>query len=117
MAPQASAQNPKNLSNNAQLLRRTKHSFTLSGSRRMGRGEIGTDLLLSGARQDIDIVSGAPANDGGYLLAAVFGKLAVTENWSVSARLDNAFNRRYELANGYNTAGRAGSISTRYKFR
>jgi outer membrane cobalamin receptor len=35
----------------------------------------------------------------------------------VAARLDNALNRRYELANGYNTAGRAASIAVRYSFR
>jgi outer membrane cobalamin receptor len=34
----------------------------------------------------------------------------------VSARLDNALNRHYELADGYNTAGRSASISTRYSF-
>jgi outer membrane cobalamin receptor len=32
-------------------------------------------------------------------------------------RLDNMLNRRYELADGYNTAARAASISTRYSFR
>jgi outer membrane cobalamin receptor len=35
----------------------------------------------------------------------------------VTARLDNALNRHYELANGYNTGGRSGIISTRYSFR
>ena len=116
----ASLQDPRDLSADAkdsQLLRRTKHSFTLSGSRRIGRGQIGVDLLQSGARQDIGIVSGEGLSDGGYVLAAVFGKLWLTPEWSVAARLDNALNHRYELANGYNTAGRAASIAVRYSFR
>jgi vitamin B12 transporter len=115
----ASLQDPRNLSAAAQdtvLLRRTKHSFTLSGSRRIGRSEIGVDLLQSGARRDIGIVSGAPVSDGSYVLASIFGKLTLTPAWSVAARLDNALNHRYELGNGYNTAGRAASISTRYSF-
>jgi vitamin B12 transporter len=56
-------------------------------------------------------------SDGGYLLASIWTKLSLTPAWSVTARLDNALNRHYELANGYNTAGRSGIISTRYSFR
>ena len=116
---EASLQDPRNLSRNAgdtELLRRAKHSFTLGASRQVGRGEVGMDLRESGAREDLDVVSAAPARDGGYVLAAFTGKLFLTPGWSVTARLDNAFNRRYELANGYNTAGRAATISTRYRF-
>ena len=78
---------------------------------------LGAELLLSGPRSDIDVVSAAPVQDGGYLLAAVYGELNVTPAWSVTARLDNALNRNYQLANGYNTGGRAASVSTRYSFR
>jgi vitamin B12 transporter len=116
---EASLQDPRNLSHDAgdsELLRRTKHSFTVSASRRMGRGELGVDFRESGAREDLDVISAAPVRDGGYVLAAFSGKFSLTPAWSVAARLDNAFNRRYELANGYNTAGRAATISTRYRF-
>ena len=114
---EGSLQDPRDLVSDTQLLRRTKHSFTLSGARSIGRGELGVDMLLAGPRPDVDVVSDAPVQDGGYLLAAIRGKFNVTPEWFVAARLDNAFNRHYELANGYNTAGRAASISTRYSFR
>jgi len=113
---EASLQDPRDLVNDSQLLRRTKRSFTLSAARTIGRGELGLDMLLAGPRADIDAVSGDALQDGGYLLAGVRGKFNLTEAWSVSARLDNALNRRYELANGYNTAGRSASIATRYSF-
>jgi vitamin B12 transporter len=114
---EASLQDPLNLADNSQLLRRTKHSFTLNGARKIGRGELGMDLLLSGPRADVDVISTAPVEDGGYLLAAIYGRLNLTPAWSLTARLDNALNRQYQLANGYNTAGRAASVSTRYSFR
>ncbi|MGA2778748.1 MAG: TonB-dependent receptor [Steroidobacteraceae bacterium] len=114
---EASLQDPRDLVDNTQLLRRTKHSFTLNAARKIGQGEIGMDLLLSGPRPDVDVISDAPVEDGGYLLASLFGKLHLTRAWSMSMRLDNALNRHYELANGYNTAGRAVSVSTRYSFR
>jgi vitamin B12 transporter len=113
---EGSLQDPRDLVDDSQLLRRTRHSFTLSGARTIGRGELGVDLLLAGPRADIDAVSGDPVQDGGYLLAGVRGKINLTPAWSVSARLDNALNRHYELANGYNTAARSASIATRYSF-
>jgi vitamin B12 transporter len=115
---EASLQDPRDLDNQTQLLRRSKHSFTLSGARELGRGEVGVDLLLAGPRPDVDVVTGEPGtNDGGYLLAALRGKYNLTPAWSVSARLDNALNRHYQLADGYNTAGRDLTVSTRYSFR
>lgn len=117
MHAEASLQDPRDLVHDKDLLRRSKRSFTLNGASKVGRGEVGVDLLLSGPRADIDVVSGAPVQNGGYFVAAVYGKLNLTPAWSVSARLDNALNRRYELASGYNTAARSASIATRYNFR
>ena len=116
MRAEGSLQDPRDLVDDSQLLRRTRHSFTLSGARTIGRGELGADLLLAGPRADVDAVSDEPVQDGGYLLAGVRGKLNLTPAWSLSARLDNALNRHYALANGYNTAARSASISTRYSF-
>ncbi len=113
----ASLQDPRDLDDNTQLLRRSKHSFTLNAARNVGRGELGMDLLLAGPRADLDILSDAPVQDGGYLLASLYGKLHITPDWSVSVRLDNALDRRYQLADGYDTAARAVSVSTRYSFR
>jgi vitamin B12 transporter len=124
---EASVQDPRNLSADAsdgQLLRRTKHSFTVSASRLFqGCGlappgcEVGVDLLDSGAREDLDVATGAQTHDGGYVLAALRAKLYFTASWSISARLDNAFDRRYQTASGYNAAARSAVISTRYSFR
>ena len=120
---EASLQDPRNLRLSAaapdsQLLRRSKHSITVSSSRRIGRGEVGVDLLQSGPREDRNGISAASGvSDAGYLLASIFGKLSITPAWSVSARLDNALDRHYQLANDYNTAARAVTVSTRYRFR
>lgn len=114
---EGSVQDPRDLTDGTELLRRSRHSFTLSSGRQIGRGEVGVDLLLAGPRPDVDLATFGPVRDGGYLLAALRGKLDLTPAWSVSARLDNALNRHYALADGYSTAGRDASISTRYSFR
>jgi len=113
---EASVQDPRDLVNDTPLSRRTKRSVSLSGTRVIGRGEVGLDLLQAGARPDIDVNTLSAVQDGGYLLVALRGKWNLTPAWSIDVRLDNALNRQYQLANGYNTAGRALSVATRYGF-
>ena len=85
--------------------------------RHSGSWELGIELLQAGPRADVDVLSGAPTRDGGYLLAALRAQLTLTSIWSVTVRLDNAFNRNYELADGYNTAGRSLSVAMRFSMR
>ena len=68
---EGSVQDPRDLVDDTQLLRRTKHSFTLSGSRKIGRGELGTELLLSGPRAGYRRGQRRSGRDGGYLLVAL----------------------------------------------
>jgi vitamin B12 transporter len=111
-----SVQDPRDLDGDTTLLRRTRHSLDFQGSKEFAHQvTVGTDLLLAGSRQDVDVVFGAPTTDGGYLLAGFFGHWNFLPSWTLSLRLDNAFDKRYQLANGYNTAGRSASIAIRYR--
>ena len=47
---------------------------------------------------------------GGYSLVNLRASYALTEAWNVSLRLENAFDRDYELVHGYDTAGRSGFV-------
>ena len=113
----ASLSDPRDLVADTELLRRTKRSFSLSATRHLARLDLGADLLESGPRADLSAAAGLPVTNGGYLLLALRGKIALSSAWSVTARLDNPLNRDYQLANGYNTAARSASIATRYSFR
>jgi vitamin B12 transporter len=83
--------------------------------RHFGPNEIGFDLLDSGDRVDFGFP--APVHLGGYLLANLNARYALSRSWSVQARLENALDRRYELASGYNTSRRAAFLATRYAIR
>lgn len=113
---EADWQDPRNLVDGSQLLRRARQCFTLSGAHRFARGEFGLDLLQAGARADGDVATGVPVRDGGYTLLALRANFAVSPAWSLTARLDNALDHRYELASGYNTSGRALFVATRFSF-
>ena len=114
---EANWQDPRNLVDGTQLLRRARQSVTLSGVRKCAFGEVGVDALQSGPRADSDVASGAPVRTGGYTLLGLHAKWTISPAWSLTARLDNALDHRYELAGGYNTPGRALFVATRFSFR
>ena len=114
---EANWQDPRNLVDNTQLLRRARQSVALSGARKCAFGELGLDVLQAGPRTDSDVATGAPVRDGGYTLLGLHAKWTISPSWSLTARLDNALDHRYELANGYNTSGRALFVATRFSFR
>lgn len=113
---EANWQDPRNLVDDSQLLRRARQSVALSGARKFAFGELGLDVLQAGPRADSDVASGAPVRDGGYTLLALHAKWTISPAWSLTARLDNALDHRYELASGYNTSGRALFVATRFSF-
>jgi vitamin B12 transporter len=114
---EAIRQDPIDRADGSRLLRRARESYTLALARTVGRVELGSDLLLAGQRADIDPDTAAPVLVGGYLLANVSARVALAKGWSVQARLENAFDRRYALVQGYNTPGRALTVAGRYEFR
>ena len=111
-----SLQDPVNLSDGSTLLRRAKASATLSLARQLGRQQLGGDVLTSGPRSDVDNF-GNPVQDGGYTLVNLFWGAALPEGFSVQLRLENAFDKRYEVASGYYTMRRSLFGTVRYDLR
>jgi vitamin B12 transporter len=110
----ASLQNPRNLTENTRLLRRTRQSLSLSFLKSFGRYRLGADLLTAGARKDFgfpDAVTLAP-----YTLLNLTGRFAVTPQLDVDVRIENALDARYELASGYNTPRRSLFVGARCRF-
>jgi vitamin B12 transporter len=106
---------PENRTTGERLLRRAREGASLTVQRRFARAELGLDFLASGERRDF----GFPAQStlDGYVLVGAAARYDLTDSWSVQARVDNALDEEYELANGFNTAGRSFTLATRYRFR
>lgn len=108
-------QDPRDLSNDTQLLRRARQNYTLSLSRRIGAHELALDLLHAGERHDFGIP--APVPLAAYTLVSLAATVAVTPAMTFTARLENLLDEQYELAQGYNTPGRSLFVAARYDFR
>ena len=113
---EGSRQEPVNRVDGSRLLRRARASATLSLARRLGLQELGVDVYASGNRADIDSVSFASVLDGGYTLVNLSWRAVLGHGLALQLRLDNALDKRYELASGYLTARRSLAGAVRYAF-
>jgi vitamin B12 transporter len=87
-------------------IRRAKRYGSLAAYRSLGRLRLGGELIASGARPDTNIVSGARLSDAGYSVVNLTARYEIDKRLFVAARLQNAFDEKYQLVNGFNTPRR-----------
>ena len=73
--------------------------------------QFGAELVAASARFD-DAAN--TRRMGGYALVNVTANYALTKHWSLTLRADNVFDKQYEQAAGYNTAGASAFGGIRY---
>lgn len=106
------AQDPKDLSNDLVLPRRAKRSATASVVYDQPAFQLGADLIAAGQRKDSNY-----SNDtmGGYGIVNINGALHLSKAWSIRGKVENLFDKHYELARDYNASGRALWIGASYQ--
>ena len=100
---------------NSRLLRRAKHSATISYTQTIGEHRIGLSILASGDRMDF----GFPENVtlDGYVVANLTGQIALSETWQLNARIENLFDEEYQTADNYRMQERSGFVELKYRWR
>jgi vitamin B12 transporter len=86
------------------LARRSTHHATLGYDTRAADWDLGVDLQLSALRYD-DAANATVLP--GYVLTNLVAQKRVQKDWTFLARIDNATDAQYQLANTYATAGRS----------
>jgi vitamin B12 transporter len=86
------------------LARRSTHHATLGFDTRAGGWDLGVDLQLSSLRYD-DAANKTVLP--GYVLTNFVVQKRVSKDWNFLARIDNATDAQYQLANTYATPGRS----------
>ena len=103
-------QDPWNVAENKQLARRAKEYGQVDVSRMVNGYDLGARLYSSGPRTD-----GATANTlAGYGLLSLYASKVLTDQWTARIRVDNALDKRYQLAYGFNTPGRTVMLTLQY---
>ena len=93
-------QDPRNLSNDQTLLRRPKRKIGAHANCDFDAVNVSVDGFGYSSREDFG------ATLPGYGLADVSISYQIARAWSVQAKIDNLFDRQYELASGFNTPQR-----------
>jgi vitamin B12 transporter len=109
----ADLQRPEDDATGNMLPRRAKKHATLSLSKQLGDWEIGSSL--EGSSRRFNNAANTPAMEmDGYTIANVFANYRINRDWSLSARVNNVFDRDYELAKNFGTPGTNALLTLRY---
>jgi vitamin B12 transporter len=100
------------------LLRRASRSATAQLAHRWGANSLGVQLQGVASRPDLDFGSfpSQRVKNGGYTLVHLTGEARLTPALTLSARVENALDRRYTTVFGYRQAGAAATGTLRYLF-
>ena len=113
---EGNALSPNDCDEGGSLLRRAKQSVTASLTRRIGRFNLGADVLGTSKRADIDADTFARAKNAGYALVGLSAKVDLVKDLSLALRADNVLDQQYQTANGYRQPGASGYATLRYQF-
>jgi vitamin B12 transporter len=104
---EAIVQDPKDLDDDKQLARRAKRGLTANVVYTWDhRHDFGAEFIAQSERQDFDFYDGSDVTLGGYGIVNVSYKTQFQRHWHVGLKLENAFDKDYQLAHGYNAQGR-----------
>ena len=95
-------QDPWNMTTNSLPGRRAKQYGSFDLSRYVSGFEVGSKFIASSNRSD----TGGSAMLAGYSTWGFYASKRIDADWTARVKLENAFNRYYELAGGYNTPPR-----------
>lgn len=104
-------QDPLNVTTNSLPGRRAKQYGSFDISRWISGYEVGTKFIGSSARSNF----GGSTDLAGYTTWAFYASRKIDSDWTARVKLENALNRRYELAGGYNTPGRGVYATLQYQ--
>ena len=110
-------QDPWNVTDDKALERRARRYGSFDISRPFGLYEVGSRVYLSGSRHDTNYTPYPyqPVTLAGYSTWSFYASRKIDNEWTARVKLENAFNREYQLAYGYNTPGRGIYATLQYQ--
>lgn len=109
----AVSQDPKNVTGGYAPGRRAKNYGSMDISKAFLDYELGAKLFASGQRPNFNEVNSEML--AGYSIWSFYVSRKIDADWTSRVRLENAFDRHYVIAGGYNTPGRGIYASLQYQ--
>jgi len=105
-------QRPQDRDTGLQLRSRAKRFGSVSAARNFGQWDVSADVVASGARFD-SASEAAATRMGGYTVLNTSVRYRINKTWSVEVVGQNLTDKKYELAQGYNTPNRSIFVNVR----
>ena len=102
-------QNPVDVSTSTPLARRANQYGSVDLSKTIGKYDVGAQFISSSMRYD------GSSTLGSYNLWSFYAGYKLNEEFTLRARLDNAFNTNYQLVSGYNAPGTTAMVTLIYR--
>ncbi len=97
------------------LQRRPRRKLSMTADRSLTeRASLGAELIAASYHADYNNISCNTVNIPGYAVVNLIGAYSLSQNWTLGGRLENLFNKQYELVSGYNTQPRSVFVTLRY---
>src|SRR5690606_23363241 len=107
----------ENQTQNTRLLRRPRHRASADLWRDFGGGfSLGAGVRWVAQREDVDAATFVTIDGEDYTVARVYAAYAISEQLTLKARVENAFDERYEEVNGYPQPGAGAYVSMEWKW-
>jgi vitamin B12 transporter len=103
--------NPRDKATNLLLPSRTTQTLSFDLSKSFGAFDVGSYIMAQNNRYN-DAAN--TTRVAGYVTVDFRTVYHITNNWQLSAKLNNVLDERYQTVNTYNTAGRNFFISIHY---
>jgi vitamin B12 transporter len=107
------SQDPQNVTGRYAPGRRSKNYGSVDVSKAFFDYELGAKLFASGARPNFNQVNSEML--AGYSIWSFYVSRKLDAEWTSRVRLENAFDRHYVIAGGYNTPGRGLYVTFQYQ--
>ena len=109
----AVSQDPKNVTGGYAPGRRAKNYGSMDVSKAFLNYELGAKLFASGKRPNFNEANSDML--AGYSIWSFYVSRKIDDEWTSRVRLENAFDRHYVIAGGYNTPGRGIYATLQYQ--
>lgn len=106
------SQDPKNLGTGFALARRARNYASVDLSRMVAGFELGAKVYGADERKNSQYDSVMLA---AYSVWSFYTSKQIGSEWTLRARVENAFDRQYQLASGYNTPGLGAFVTLQYQ--
>ena len=106
--------NPRDTETDKILTRRARKQASVGMDYTRGPWMLGGEVIGSGARFG-DAANTRAKRMGGYALTNLSASYRIDKEWALFARVNNVFDKQYELVNDYGTAGVNALVGLRYQ--